>query len=126
MYNIRGTKRKKISCQRNVEYRRGRAERLTEKKPGGIGPPGMPSFGGICPSGEGAGPAFCESYRALSVSVIFVGKRIIRVWSFARVPALFARFSVQMMVKLGNNDALNLYFKYHILTLRKQGSGYFS
>lgn len=32
---------------------------LTGKKPGGMGPPGvMPSFGGIWPSGDGAGPAF--------------------------------------------------------------------
>lgn len=30
------------------------------KKPAGaIGPPGMPSFGGNCPSGLGAGPALC-------------------------------------------------------------------
>lgn len=34
--------------------------KLTGKKPGGIGPPGMPSLGGICPSGLGAGPAFCN------------------------------------------------------------------
>lgn len=34
--------------------------KLTEKNPGGIGPPGMPSFGGICPSGDGAGPAFLK------------------------------------------------------------------
>lgn len=33
-------------------------EKLTPKKPGGIGPPGGISFGGICPRGEGAGPAF--------------------------------------------------------------------
>lgn len=34
--------------------------RLTGKKPeGAIGPPGMPSFGGNCPSGLGAGPALC-------------------------------------------------------------------
>lgn len=33
---------------------------LTGKKPeGAIGPPGMPSFGGNCPSGLGAGPALC-------------------------------------------------------------------
>lgn len=31
---------------------------LTGKNPGGIGPPGIPSAG-ICPSGLGAGPAFC-------------------------------------------------------------------
>lgn len=33
---------------------------LTGKKAGGIGPPGIPSLGGICPMGEGAGPAFCN------------------------------------------------------------------
>lgn len=33
---------------------------LTGKKFDPIGPPGpMPSFGGICPSGLGAGPALC-------------------------------------------------------------------
>lgn len=33
---------------------------LTGKNPGGMGPPGpMPSLGGICPMGDGAGPAFC-------------------------------------------------------------------
>mgnify|MGYP007063918329 CR=1 FL=1 len=31
---------------------------LTGKNPGGMGPPGRPSFGGICPNGLGAGPAF--------------------------------------------------------------------
>lgn len=33
---------------------------LTGKKPGGNGPPGIPSFGGICPKGLGAGPVFCK------------------------------------------------------------------
>lgn len=33
---------------------------LTGKKLDPIGPPGpMPSFGGICPNGLGAGPALC-------------------------------------------------------------------
>lgn len=32
---------------------------LTGKKPGGMGPPGMPSLGGIWLRGLGAGPAFC-------------------------------------------------------------------
>lgn len=32
---------------------------LTGKKLGPIGPPGIPSFGGNCPIGLGAGPAFC-------------------------------------------------------------------
>lgn len=31
---------------------------LTGKKFGAIGPPGIPSFGGNCPIGLGAGPAF--------------------------------------------------------------------
>lgn len=35
-------------------------KKLTGKKAGGIGPPGIPSLGGICPIGEGAGPAFCN------------------------------------------------------------------
>lgn len=35
-------------------------EQLTGKKPGGIGPPGMPSLGGIWPNGLCAGPAFCK------------------------------------------------------------------
>lgn len=33
--------------------------KLTGKKLGAIGPPGIPSFGGNCPIGLGAGPAFC-------------------------------------------------------------------
>ena len=34
---------------------------LTGKKPpGGIGPPPIPSFGGIWAKGLGAGPAFCK------------------------------------------------------------------
>lgn len=33
--------------------------KLTGKKLGPIGPPGIPSFGGNCPIGLGAGPAFC-------------------------------------------------------------------
>lgn len=35
-----------------------KSEVLTGKKPGPIGPPGIPSFGGIWPKGLGAGPAF--------------------------------------------------------------------
>ena len=51
--------------------------KLTPKKPGGIGPPGMPSFGGICPSGDGAGPAFCE-YRIffLFLAILLVKQRL--------------------------------------------------
>lgn len=33
---------------------------LTGKNPGGRGPPGIPSFGGICPNGLGAGPVFYQ------------------------------------------------------------------
>lgn len=36
-------------------------QKLTGKNAGGIGPPGIPSLGGICPIGEGAGPAFCNN-----------------------------------------------------------------
>lgn len=32
--------------------------KLTGKNPGGIGPPGIPSLGGIWPKGLCAGPAF--------------------------------------------------------------------
>ena len=32
---------------------------LTGKNPCGMGPPGIPSPGAICPSGLGTGPAFC-------------------------------------------------------------------
>lgn len=41
---------------------------LTGKNPGGIGPPGIPSFGGICPSGDGAGPAFWNYFKNLIFS----------------------------------------------------------
>lgn len=37
----------------------GLIEEFGKKPAGAIGPPGMPSFGGNCPSGLGAGPALC-------------------------------------------------------------------
>lgn len=41
---------------------------LTGKNPGPMGPPGIPSFGGICPSGLGAGPAF---YKRVSHQYLY-------------------------------------------------------
>lgn len=35
----------------------GRIVELLGKNAEGIGPPGIPSLGGICPMGDGAGPA---------------------------------------------------------------------
>lgn len=43
--------------------------KLTGKKAGGMGPPGIPSFGGIWLIGDGAGPAFCEHFVALMYNV---------------------------------------------------------
>lgn len=44
-------------------------ETLTGKNPGPMGPPGIPSFGGICPSGLGAGPAFYETKKKRDVKI---------------------------------------------------------
>lgn len=64
MYNTRGMKGKREwqVCQKKfIKSKCKKIYKLTVKNPGGIGPPGgMPSFGGICPSGEGAGPVFCK------------------------------------------------------------------
>lgn len=45
--------------------------KLTGKKFGAIGPPGIPSFGGSWPIGLGAGPAFYLNERFESTNCAF-------------------------------------------------------
>ena len=41
-----------------VRFSLSQQRQLTGKNPWGMGPPGIPSPGAICPSGLGTGPAF--------------------------------------------------------------------